>query len=126
MSLQNDLDGLEMRIAHEQRSVTQLESVVIDLDEKRKAAQELKAHAQEALRQPVLMNSSGNSWANAKYDLSKAEEVLAKIAHSYGPREEELRRSKVLLEHLLEQKKAFPLDQLRDERRVERLRARLT
>jgi hypothetical protein len=42
-SLQNELDGLEMLIANEQRNVSEGEAALNDLDEKRKASQELKA-----------------------------------------------------------------------------------
>jgi hypothetical protein len=126
MSLQNELDGLEMMIADGQRAVSQLESMLSDLDEKRKAAQELKAHAKEVQSKPAVIDGSGNSWIEARGDLIKAEEVLTKVGYSYGPLEEKLRRSKLYLEGLLERKKAFPLDQLREQRRIERLRARLT
>lgn len=125
MSLQNQLDGLEMMIADEQQTINRLEAQLNDLDEKRKAAQELKTYAQEVLSKPVVLDGNGNSWANARYDLSKAEEVLSKVADRYGPVEENLRRCKVRLENLLAQKKAFPLDQLREERRTQKLRARL-
>jgi hypothetical protein len=126
MSLQNELDGLEMMIADGQRAVSQLESMLSDLDEKRKAAQELKAHAKEVQSKPAVIDGCGNSWIEARGDLIKAEEVLTKVGYSYGPIEEKLRRSKLYLEGLLERKKAFPLDQLREQRRIERLRARLT
>jgi hypothetical protein len=125
MNLQNDLDALEMKIANERHSINQLEGLLSGLDEKRKAAKELKAYAEDVRSKPAVFGVNGSSHTYARYDLEKAEEVLAKVTHSYGPAEERLRRCKVYLEGLLEQKKAFPLDKLREERRVERLRASL-
>lgn len=124
-NLQNELDGLEMLIANEQRNVSEGETVLNDLDEKRKAAQELKAYAHEVLSKPAVVDVNGSSWKEARYDLEKAEGVLAKIKASYGPIEEKLRRNKLYLEGLLERKKAFPMDQLRELRRVEKLRAKV-
>jgi len=123
MNLQNDLDALEMKIANERYNIGQLESQLSELDEKRKAAKELKAYAEDVRSKPAVFDINGNSHTHARYDLEKAEEVLAKVAHSYGPVEEWLRRCKFYLESLLEQKKAFPMDKLREERRIEKLRA---
>src|ERR1051326_8331170 len=100
-SLQNELDGLEMLIANEQRNVSEGEAALNDLDEKRKLAQELKTYAQEVLAKPAVVDVNGSSWREARYDLEKAEGVLAKIGHSYGPIEERLRRRKVYLDGLL-------------------------
>jgi len=106
-NLQGELDGIELQLSNERRLIEETERTLAGLRDRQTAATELLAN-------------DGASFA----DKRTARTVLANCGAEIARTEEQMICIRKRLAGWAEKKKSFPLDKLREERRLADLRNR--